>query len=489
MPSESSYNHSTLIPPILQKGDYIYGTFLKPEVTNGYIKNSNPAYSTETLGNYSFSFSSIPQAIAYANAIHMHWKNRSIQTRMEPILRFQQDIAKNHTYLTKMISIDCGYPLSEASMELNDCIRFLQFLLESAPRLLADIEQKKHTQKLIPFGCVALLTPHVHSFFHSVVFSASALLAGNVVIHKPSRYTPAIGQMIAEIWDRCNLKRGVYNMVQGPGTHISQHLLKSPDIHALVCAGEYQTTHYLNKKLPFHIPKILFGGGKGSAIVLDSADIVYTANCIVQGAIRAGGQSPYGISHVFVEKGIAAPLVEQIILAMSSLIITPSGQNPPSMMGPLISEHAHQQYMQQQDQIESYGHKKWPYEVSLAEEGFFVAPCLFEINTNKENLVLDEEIHGPIIVLYEMADCNSSIKYAAKRSFRRSISLFIDPNDDLLENILPQMPAGTTHINQLPSLPITSTAVHGKCANGAREGLGILRSLVEHMTIPKPEIF
>ena len=139
-------------------------------------------------------------------------------------------------------------------------------------------------------------------------------------------------------------------MVQGPGTHISQHLIKSPELHAVVCAGEYQTAHYLNKKLPFHIPKLLFGGGKSSAIVLESADLVYTANCIVQGAIRAGGQSPYGISHVFVESSIAEKLMEELRLSLSSLIITPPGENPPSMMGPLISEHAVQQYLQQKEQ-------------------------------------------------------------------------------------------------------------------------------------------
>ena len=112
------------MPPILQKGDYIYGTFLKPEATNGYIKNKNPARRQQKLGNYSFSFSSISQALAYANAIHTHWKSRTLQDRIEPIFRFQQDIAKNHAYLTKMISVDCGYPLSEASMEINDSIRY-----------------------------------------------------------------------------------------------------------------------------------------------------------------------------------------------------------------------------------------------------------------------------------------------------------------------------------------------------------------------------
>ena len=124
-----------------------------------------------------------------------------------------------------------------ASYEINETLRFLQYLIDAAPDLLSNANFKHHRQINQALGCVALLTPHVHTFFTSIVFSASALVAGNTMLHKPSKYTMGIGQYVAELWDQCSLMRGVYNMVQGPGSHISPLLLKNDKVDALVFAG------------------------------------------------------------------------------------------------------------------------------------------------------------------------------------------------------------------------------------------------------------
>ena len=58
-------------------------------------------------------------------------------------------------------------------------------------------------------------------------FTASAILAGNCVIHNPSKYT---GGGIADAWDHTPLPRGVYSLIQGPGSHVGTLLCKDPSI-------------------------------------------------------------------------------------------------------------------------------------------------------------------------------------------------------------------------------------------------------------------
>ena len=90
-----------LIPPLLQKGDYIYGSFIKPEMINGYIKSSDPSNKETLIGQYLFSYSSISQAIAYAKASLPQWRKKSPEGRLAPIQKLQEDIAKHHQFIAK----------------------------------------------------------------------------------------------------------------------------------------------------------------------------------------------------------------------------------------------------------------------------------------------------------------------------------------------------------------------------------------------------
>ena len=367
-----------LIPPLLQKGDYIYGSFIKPELINGYIKSSIPSNKEKLIGQYLFSYSSISQAIAYAKASHPQWQKKSIESRTIPIKRLQDDIIKNHQFIAKTISLESGSPLHEASSEVNETILFLQYLIDASPTILEDIQQKNYTQTPIPLGCLFILTPHVHSFFYGIAFCASALISGNVVVHKPSRYTPAIGQLIAEIWDRCSLKRGVYNMVQGPGTHISQQVIKNTLLDGIVFCGEYDTANNIHRRTPVHLPLRLFCGGKGSGIIFSDADIDKTCNTIITALTRSGGQSPYCLSHVFIHTSIIDDVLETIETRLKQLNIAPPDGEQPSQLGPLISEQALLQYIQQGKNIEEQGHTAiCPAQEHIDKTGFFVKPSLY----------------------------------------------------------------------------------------------------------------
>ena len=232
-------------------------------------------------------------------------------------------------------------------MELNDVSDSYK-LIDSAPGLLEDIKQQKYVQRLVPFGCVALLTPHVHSFFNSVVFSASALLAGNVVIHKPSRYTPAIGRNDHEIWDRCNLKERVQHGTRTRNT--SLNILSRARICMLWFVQEISNGSLPKTNFPLFTSSFFLEVEKTPAIVLESADLVYTADALFKEPFELEDNLHAGFSRVFVENNIEK-LMEELRLSLSLSRHHTTGKNPPSMMGPLISEHAVQQYQQQKEFI------------------------------------------------------------------------------------------------------------------------------------------
>ena len=468
-----------MIPPILKKGDYIYGSFLKPEVINGYIKSSNPSQKEALIGQYVFSFSSMSQAIAYASASHKQWKKRSIQRRIDPIKRLQEDIVKHHHFIAKTISLECGYPLHESSSEVNESILFLQYLVEATPSILEPIAQKSHTKNPVPLGSLIVLTPHVHSFFYSIAFCASALIAGNVVVHKPSRYTPAIGQLVAEILDRCSLKRGVYNMVQGPGTHLSQQIIKNTLIDGILFAGEYDTASIIHRRSPPHLPLRLFCGGKSTALILPDADLEQACNLIISAMARAGGQSPHGVSRILVHEAILDDVLETIESRIQEMHIVAPNTEESSQLGPMISEQSLQYYIDQGGSIEKEGHTAiLPAKKHKNTSGFFAAPSLFRMHTSAKDLFLDVEIKGPTLLVYTFKNDEDIHSILNKLSYRRSLSIFTTSTPPPPSKEHPSF--GGIYYNNIPTLPIASTSAHGRCGNGYREGLGILRSVIQY---------
>src|SRR5690606_40858192 len=104
---------------------------------------------------------------------------------------------------------------------------------------------------------------------------AAALLAGNTVVFKPSKFTPAVGQTLGELFDRCRLPRGAFNLVQGSGAQVGRRLAAHPGIDALLLCGSHKTATAL-RQATFdrpELPTLVQCGGKGAALVLDGCDL------------------------------------------------------------------------------------------------------------------------------------------------------------------------------------------------------------------------
>jgi acyl-CoA reductase-like NAD-dependent aldehyde dehydrogenase len=92
-----------------------------------------------------------------------------------------------------------------------------------------------------PHGVVGIITPYVFPLVIPVLHILAALVTGNTVVFKPSKFAPGVGQAIAERVDRCRLPRGAFNMVQGSGAAVGHRVATHPGIDALLFAGSHTT--------------------------------------------------------------------------------------------------------------------------------------------------------------------------------------------------------------------------------------------------------
>jgi acyl-CoA reductase-like NAD-dependent aldehyde dehydrogenase len=225
----------TIRDRLLRKGDYIYGSFLKPEVVDGYINGINPGDRADVLGRFPFSEQDVDDAIEYASQGARIWRRVPAPERAAALYRLREALLHLQEHLAILISRENGKPFWEARQEVDATVRLLDVLMEDGVGMLASmvVDEVGARMDRLPRGVVAILTPYNMPLLVPVSHSAMAILAGNSVVLKPSKFTPGVGQAVADLWDRCRLPRGVFNMVQ--------RLVVHPGIDMLLFTGSFET--------------------------------------------------------------------------------------------------------------------------------------------------------------------------------------------------------------------------------------------------------
>lgn len=262
---------------LLRKGDYIFGSYVKPEAVDGYINGVNPSDRADVLGRFPFSERSVDQAVEYAAMGYRVWRRLSINDRAGAVHRFREQLMAHQETLAQGITREVGKPLWESRQEVVATIRGIDLLLDDgidvlAPRIVDEIGARSDR---LPRGVVGILCPYNFPLMVAVLQTASAVLSGNAVVVKPSKFTPGVGQAHIDLWDRCRLPRGTVNMVQGPGSVVGTRLATHPDVDIVLFTGAYDTAKTLARLMQGRpeLPRLFHSGGKGTAIVLDDAEL------------------------------------------------------------------------------------------------------------------------------------------------------------------------------------------------------------------------
>ena len=478
-----------MIPPLLRKGDYIYGSFVKPESTNGFINDGNPGDRDDHIGRFPFSMANVGEAVAYAKAVQPAWGRTPLQERLRPIEAFRTQIERRMRYIIGAMTREVGIPSWEAHQELKETMLLLEALISQAPeRLRASTAQDGFSEfQRQPLGVAAMITPFSLSLQTPALFSAASIACGNTVVHNPSKYTPGVGQAIAELWDRSQLPRGVYNLVQGPGSHIGQCLLSSPDIDGLLFAGSHQVAAEVRKKTAPSFPLVMHMGGKSTAIVLDDCDLEAAARDILSSACRATGQRPNSISRVIATSPIMEQLSDRLARSMDQISIG-YGANRGVYIGPMVSEHWRTRYHRFGRSLLSGGHTalRGTENKELEKRGFYVKPSLYKINWTNGSPMLDEEPPGPIILLYEASGPEEIVSLHNLVAHRRMSSVFTDLHRPGLQELLSRLQTGAVFVNQPPQELSTAACGQGKSSNGHAMGAGLLDSMTQRRMICRP---
>ena len=469
---------------IVRKGDYIYGSFFKPEVVDGYINGVNPGDRADVLGRFPFSETSADEAVEQARVGARTWRRVPLVERAAAVRRFRDNLARFQERLARLITREVGKPLWESRQEVQAAVRALdQYLDEGlallSPRIIEDIGARSD---FLPRGVVCLLSSYNFPLLLPATNAAAAILAGNAVVTKASKFTPGVGQAVAEMWDRCKLPRGVYNMVQGPGAQVGQRMALNPSVDCLLFTGSFETAATLRQLLADrpNIPIVAQTGGKGTAIVLEDADIDQAVYEVMVGAFLTAGQRHNSTGRVIVVDSVYDRFINELIDHTSRIQIGYGFRND-VFMGPLVSENLRARYRRFARQLASKGHQALleagPYEAE--HRGFYAKPAIYRVHWDNGQAFLNDEPPGPMLLVYRVATWQEAAALHNQTAYRLATSVFGALDSPVMGELRDRLRTGALNINRgtigaslrLPSIGL------GRSSNGMPTGLQLLQVL------------
>ena len=286
---------------------------------------------------------------------------------------------------------------------------------------------------------------------------AAAFAAGSPVVLKPSEETPFAAVIVAEIFDKVDVPKGVFNLVNGDGAGDGNPLSEHPKVRMMSFTGSGPTGSKIMEKAAKDFKKVsLELGGKSPYIVLDDVDIKEAAKATTGKVVNNTGQVCTAGTRVLVPNKIKDAFLAELKEQFSQVRVG-NPREDGTQVGPIISK-------KQFDQVQNYINKGieegaelfygGPGKPEGLEKGYFARPTIF-INVDNQMTIAQEEIFGPVMSVITYNDLDEAIQIANDTKYGLA-GYVIGKDKETLHKVARSIEAGTVEINEAgrkPDLP------------------------------------
>jgi aldehyde dehydrogenase (NAD+) len=396
----------------------------------------------------------VDRAVIGAQEAYEDWRLVPAPKRGEILFRFAQLLVEAKDELTELMTHEMGKVWAEAGGDVQEAIDMSYYMGGEGRRLFgqttpSELRDKFQMSVRMPIGVIGVITPWNFPIAIPSWKIAPALVAGNTVVFKPARDTPALGQRFVELLDEAGVPKGVVNIVHGGGGAVGDRLVKHPEVPVITLTGSRETGVEVMRNAADGLKHIhLELGGKNGIIVMEDADLDLAVDGILWSAFGTSGQRCTAASRVIVHESRYDELSKRIVERAEAMRLGP-GWEPETDVGPVINEAA-------LEKIHSYtkigtgegAELLTGGEVAADGElakGFYYRPTVFG-RVAPDMRIAQEEIFGPVLSLISVKDEAEAIRVSNGIRFGLSSSIFTrDVNRAF--RAMRDLEAGITYIN------------------------------------------
>ncbi|MCD6572078.1 MAG: aldehyde dehydrogenase family protein [Thermoplasmata archaeon] len=378
------------------------------------------------------------------------FKNTTIEQRIEEVRKIKRYIVENMEEIAEKISKDLGKIKSEALlMEIFPVLDCISYYEKNAKKILKDkkvrnpisLIGKKSYVFYEPLGVILVIAPWNYPFNLSFIPIISAIIAGNVVIYKPSELATYTGMLIEEILEKSGFEKGVVTVVYGRGGEIGDALIEGKPDKIFLTGSTTTGRIIMEKAAKYLIPVELELGGKDPMIVFEDVNLERATNAAVWGSLLNSGQACVAIERIYVQENVYDDFVKLVVEKVKKLR---QGWNGDYDIGSMTSPD---QIKIVEDHIKDAVKKGAKILVGGKRKGksMFFPPTVL-VNVNHKMKIMKEETFGPVICIMKFKDEKEAVKLANDTIYGLNASVWSDDIDRAVR-IARQIKCGGVAIN------------------------------------------
>jgi succinate-semialdehyde dehydrogenase/glutarate-semialdehyde dehydrogenase/succinyl-CoA reductase len=388
------------------------------------ISTVNPATGKELAKYSAMDQNQVFELVGKAKRAYPEWK-KDYEKRRSYIYNLVEYLKKNKVELAKVATAEMGKPLKESIGEVEKCAWALEFYADHGDSFLTDevlnTDARKSFLTFEPLGVIGSIMPWNFPYWQALRFAAPCLMAGNVIVMKPSRVTMQSGIEIEKAFTESGIPDGIFQTVVG-SVDSANHLIDS-DVNAVTFTGSTNAGAKVGERAASHLKKcVLELGGSDPFIVLDDAIIEKAAEGAVKGRFINCGQSCVASKRFFVGKNIAKDFIELFIKKASQLKVG----DPMSIetdIGPLSSKDGLETISGIVEDAKEKGAEILLGGSEVDGEGYFYKPTILT-NVKPNMRIAQEETFGPVAPITIVENESEAVKFANDTEFGLGASIW-----------------------------------------------------------------
>jgi succinate-semialdehyde dehydrogenase / glutarate-semialdehyde dehydrogenase len=452
----------------------------------------NPA-NGQVLGRVPFAApEDVGRAVSAAGVAFPAWRDIGPERRAGVLLRAAALIHERAGEIGRVMTLEEGKPLPEATGEAHRAAAQLEVYSEEARRAYGRIIPTDPSQILsvrtAPVGPVGAFVPWNFPAGGPMRKIAAALAAGCSIVIKPSEETPGTTCLLTGAFADAGLPAGVLNVVFGIPDEISRQVIASPVIRYVAFTGSIPVgKHIAGLAAGFMKASTMELGGHAPVIVCADTDVAAAVKACVAAKIANAGQVCTSPSRFLVDQRILPEFTSAFVEAMKAVKVG-DGLEDGVQMGPLANARRRDAVHGQVADAVRRGARVLLGGEPAPGPGFFYPPTVLA-DVPADAAVWHEEPFGPLAPIVGFADLDEALAIANSLPYGLAAYGFTD-STATAEKLIAGFEAGILSINHcggsVPNAPSGGVKESGYGKEGGPEGLSgyLITKRVSHRLRP-----
>lgn len=410
----------------------------------------NPATNQPGASFAELTDAQVEARLAAAHDAFARWRVTPLDERTALLARIADAFEADREALGRIATEEMGKTLKSAIAEVDKCVAGFRYYAEHGPALLAPVTiplaSGTATARWLPMGPVLAVMPWNFPYWQVIRFLAPTILAGNVGLLKHASSVQGCAAAIEETVLKAGAPAGLFQNLPIKSGKVAA-IIADDRVAAVTLTGSEGAGAKVAEAAGRALKKVVLElGGSDPFIVMPSADLDLAAKTAVTARIQNTGQSCICAKRIIVHADVYDAFMEKFTAGMKA-VRTGDPMDPATDMGPLSSEEQRQTVLGQLAMFRDAGATLLFGGDKPDLPGAYMTPGVL-VDVDPEAEVAQEEIFGPIAMVFRVADIDAAIALANDVPFGLGSSVWTRDEGEK-ERFARDVAAGMTAVNRM----------------------------------------